>query len=323
MHKILVIGGAGYIGSHMNLSLRENGYEPVILDDFSTGYPDAVGGEAVIAGSFGDGALLKQLFQEHAIAAVMHFGGFIQVGESVKNPSKYYQNNLANTLNLLDAMREAGVTRLIFSSTAAVFGEPISLPIDEQHPKNPVNPYGRSKLMVEQILEDYDRAYGLKSIIFRYFNAAGADPLSRVGERHEPETHLIPLVLEAIEGKRESITVFGRNYNTPDGTAIRDYVHVSDLCQAHLLGLKFLLEHGKSRAYNLGNGHGFSVQEVMDVAKKITGKPLKVIESARREGDPARLVAEASLARQELGFSPRYSALEQMIEHAWRWMLKK
>jgi UDP-glucose 4-epimerase len=220
-------------------------------------------------------------------------------------------------------MREARVNRLIFSSTAAVFGEPIALPIDEQHPKNPVNPYGRSKLMVEQILEDYDRAYGLKSIIFRYFNAAGADPLSRVGERHEPETHLIPLVLEAIEGKRAAITLFGRNYSTPDGTCIRDYVHVSDLCQAHLLGLKFLLEHGNSRAYNLGNGQGFSVQEVIDVAKKITGKPLKVIESARREGDPARLIADASLAKQELGFSPRYSALEQMVEHAWRWMLKK
>lgn len=323
MQKILVVGGAGYIGSHMTLLLRESGYEPLILDDFSTGYRDALLGENYLQGSLGDRVLLKHLFQTHQISAVMHFGAFIQVGESVKDPAKYYQNNLANTLNLLDAMREAGVDKFIFSSTAAVFGEPQYVPIDEKHPKNPVNPYGWSKFMVEQILADYDRAYGLKSMIFRYFNAAGADPLSRVGERHEPETHLIPLVLEAMAGKRPSLSVFGRDYDTPDGTCIRDYIHVSDLCEAHLLGMRFLFEQGESRAYNLGNGQGFSVQEVINAAKKVTGKTLKIIESPRREGDPARLVANATLAQQELNFRPKCTALEQMVEHAWKWIHQK
>jgi UDP-glucose 4-epimerase len=332
MGKILVVGGAGYIGSHMNMMLRENSYNLLILDDFSTGYPDALRGENYIQGSLGDSLLLKKLFQEHEILAVMHFGAFIQVGESVKNPAKYYQNNLVNTLNLLNAMREAGVDKFVFSSTAAVFGEPQYVPIDERHPKNPVNPYGRSKWMIEQILADYEIAYGLKSVILRYFNAAGADPLGRVGERHEPETHLIPLVLEAILGKRESISVYGRDYDTPDGTCIRDYVHVSDLCAAHLLALAYLLGEKnqknqkkliKTRAYNLGNGSGFSVQQVIDIAMKITGRPLNIKEAPRREGDPARLIADSALAKSELGWEPKYSDLEKIIEHAWNWSLQQ
>ena len=334
--KILVVGGAGYIGSHMNLALREHRYDLLILDDFSTGYKDALLGENYIQGSLGDTALLKKIFKDQKILAVMHFGAFIQVGESVKDPSKYYQNNLVNTLNLLNAMREAGVNKFIFSSTAAAFGEPQYVPIDESHPKNPVNPYGRSKLMIEQILADFDLAYGLKSVVLRYFNAAGADPLCRVGERHEPETHLIPLVLEAILGKREAITVYGRDYDTPDGTCIRDYVHISDLCEAHLLALKYLLGSDESldekslesRAYNLGNGNGFSVQEVIDTAKRVTenserGGPLKVLEGTRRAGDPARLIADSSLAKKELGWSPKYPSLEKIIEHAWAWVLKR
>ena len=323
MKKILIVGGAGYIGSHMNLALKAEGYEPWILDDFSTGHREALCGSTLIQGSLGDRILLSQLFLKEKFDAVMHFGAFIQVGESVKDPSRYYQNNLANTLNLLDAMREFNLKRFIFSSTAAVFGEPQYLPIDENHPKHPVNPYGWSKFMVEQILADYDKAYGLKSVIFRYFNAAGADPEARVGECHEPETHLIPLILEAMLGKRESISVFGRDYETPDGTCIRDYIHVSDLCVAHMLGLKHLLSGGESRAYNLGNGQGFSVQEVIDVAKKVSHRSVKIVEAARREGDPARLIADSCLIKKEWGWEPRYASLELMVRHAWGWAEKQ
>ncbi len=252
----------------------------------------------------------------------MHFASFIQVGESVQKPAMYYQNNVSNTLHLLDVMRAAGVQHFIFSSTAATFGEPLYSPIDERHPRAPINHYGRSKLMIEQVLEDYDRAYGLKSVCLRYFNAAGADPQGELGERHDPETHLIPLVLQAASGRRPSIAVFGRDYDTPDGTCIRDYIHINDLCEAHWLGLQSLMQGGGSQRYNLGNGNGFSVQEVIDAARRVTGQPITVIDAPRRDGDPARLVADATLARQQLGWTPQFPALDTLVAHAWGWEQK-
>ena len=318
-HTILVVGGAGYIGSHMVKILLGEGYRVVTLDNLSTGYRDAVVGGEFIEADLADRGQLEQLFSGETIDAVMHFASFIQVGESVREPAKYYANNVANTLNLLDTMRNHGVNKFIFSSSAAVYGEPIRVPIDEDHPKQPLNPYGRTKLMVEQILADYDLAYGLKSVSLRYFNAAGADPDGRLGERHEPETHLIPLVLQAASGRRENVQVFGRDYDTPDGTGIRDYVHVADLCEAHRLALVRLLNGAGSAAYNLGNGNGFSVQEVIDTATRITGKPIPVKDGARRAGDPARLVANARTAKLVLGWVPRYPELEKIIRHAWQW----
>jgi UDP-glucose 4-epimerase len=231
----------------------------------------------------------------------------------------YYENNVTNTLHLLDAMRDAGVQRFIFSSTAATFGEPQYTPMDERHPQAPINPYGRSKLMIEQVLEDYDRAYGLKSVCLRYFNAAGADPDGQLGERHDPETHLIPLVLQAASGRRSHISVFGRDYDTPDGTCIRDYIHINDLCEAHWLALQSLMQGAQSQRYNLGNGQGFSVQAVIEAAERVTGRTIAVQDAPRREGDPARLVADATLARQQLGWQPQFADLETMVRHAWGW----
>ncbi len=316
---ILVVGGAGYIGSHMVKMLLGRGYGVTTLDNLSTGYRDAVLGGEFILGDLADRALLDKLFSDRNIDGVMHFASFIQVGESVQNPAKYYENNVVNTLNLLNAMVAHDVKRFIFSSSAAVYGEPVRMPIDEAHPKNPINPYGRSKWMVEQMLADYDRAYALKSVCLRYFNAAGADPEGQLGERHEPETHLIPLVLQAASGRRESVQVFGRDYDTPDGTCIRDYVHVTDLCEAHLLAMGRLLKGGSSAAFNLGNGNGFSVQEMIDTACKVTDRDIPVNDAPRREGDPARLVADAALARRELGWSPRYDELKTIVRHAWQW----
>ncbi|MDF2691112.1 MAG: UDP-glucose 4-epimerase [Gammaproteobacteria bacterium] len=298
---LLIVGGAGYIGSHMSLSLLEAGHEVIVLDDLSTGFEDAVQATHFVQSSLADRELLDKLFQQNKIDAVMHFASFIQVGESVNDPAKYYRNNFTHTQNLLDAMIKHGVLKFIFSSTAAIFGEPLYVPIDVKHPKNPINPYGRSKWMVEQLLEDYDTAYGLKSISLRYFNVAGADPKGRLGERHEPETHLIPLVLRAASGRAPFIKVFGRDYDTPDGTCIRDYIHVSDLCLAHNLALEYLDSNGKSAQFNLGNGSGFSVQEVIDTAKRVTGKDIKVLDEPRRPGDPARLVADSKLAMRQLG----------------------
>ncbi|ACT51063.1 UDP-glucose 4-epimerase GalE [Methylovorus glucosotrophus] len=320
--KVLVVGGAGYIGSHMVKMLLGEGHDVITFDNLSSGYRDAVVGGTFVQADLADKAALEEVFVKHAPDAVMHFASYIQVGESVRHPDKYYLNNFTNTMNLLDAMVKHGVNYFIFSSTAAVFGEPEYVPIDEAHAKNPLNPYGRSKLMVEQALGDYERAYGIKSVCLRYFNAAGADPEGQLGERHEPETHLIPLVLQAISGRRDNITVFGRDYDTPDGTCIRDYIHIVDLCSAHSLALRKLMETNISRRYNLGNGAGFSVQEVIAAAQKVTGKPIKVAEGERREGDPARLVADASLARSELGWKPVYADLETIIQHAWQWESK-
>lgn len=315
--NILVVGGAGYIGSHMVKLLGERGCAVTTLDDLSSGHRDAVLTGDFVLGDMADTELLRSLFARRKYDAVMHFASFIEVGESVREPAKYYRNNVANTLALLTAMREAGVDRFIFSSTAAIFGTPQYVPIDERHPRAPINPYGRTKNMVEDVLGDYERAYGLRSVCLRYFNAAGADPEGKLGERHEPESHLIPLALQAASGRRAGLSVYGTDYDTPDGTCIRDYVHVSDLCEAHWLALESLRAGAGSQAYNLGNGNGFSVLEVIETAKKVTGVDFAVKHEARRAGDPPRLVADSSAIKAKLGWSPRYADLDTIIAHAW------
>lgn len=317
--NVFVVGGAGYIGSHMVKRLGQLGCAVTTLDNLSSGYREAVLCGEFIHGDLADRALLAKLLQPGRFDAVMHFASFIQVGESVQDPAKYYKNNVTNTLLLLDAMSAAGVNRFIFSSTAATFGEPQYSPIDERHPQQPINPYGRSKLMIEQVLGDYDRAYGLKSVCLRYFNAAGADPDGELGERHEPETHLIPLVLQVASGRRSHISVFGRNNDTPDGTCIRDYIHVNDLCEAHWLTLQSLMQGAGSQRYNLFNGQGFSVQAVIDAAQRVTGHKIAVQYAPRRAGDPERLVADATLARQQLGWTPQFADLDTLVRHAWAW----
>ena len=317
--KILVVGGAGYIGSHMVKQLALSNHDVVTLDNLSCGYKDAVKYGELVIGDLGDSDVLDKLFSEHKFDAVMHFAAFIEVGESVINPSKYYHNNVSNTHVLLDAMVKHDIEHFIFSSTAAIFGEPQYTPIDEAHPQSPINPYGRSKLMVEHMLEDYDKAYGLKSTCMRYFNAAGADPDGELGERHNPESHLVPLILQAASGRREDIKVFGQDYATDDGTCVRDYVHINDLCEAHSLALARMKITGNSARYNLGNGKGFSVQQVIDTAKQVSGKDFKVVTTDRRAGDPAVLVADSTLARQELDWQPKFDQLETIIETAWQW----
>jgi len=320
--NILVVGGAGYIGSHMIKKLTLEGNSVVILDNLSTGFRDAVKYGRFIEGDIADSKLLSEIFSSNKFDSVMHFASYIEVGESVSDPSKYYINNFSNTLNLLDAMVAHGVNNFIFSSTAAIFGEPEYSPIDEKHVRAAVNPYGESKLMVENALKAYEKAYGLRSICLRYFNAAGADPDLEVGERHDPESHLIPLVLQAASGRRDSIAVFGQNYNTPDGSCVRDYIHVDDLCTAHIDALNYVLSELGSKQFNLGNGNGFSVLEVIDVARRVTGRNIKIKDADQREGDPAVLVADSALAKQELNWEPRYDSLETIIEHAWCWEQK-
>lgn len=317
--KILVVGGAGYIGSHMVKKLALAGHDVITLDNLSYGYRDAVKYGEFIEGDLGDKAVLQTLFSSNAIDAVMHFAGFIQVGESVKDPAMYYRNNVSNTLTLLDAMLEHGVKHFIFSSTAAIFGEPDYTPIDEKHNKQPINPYGHSKLMIEQVLDDYDLAYGLRSTCLRYFNAAGADPDGELGERHVPETHLIPLILQAASGRREDIKVFGDDYATDDGTCVRDYIHINDLCDAHLLALVQMMENDRSARYNLGNGKGFSVKQVIDIAKQVSGNDFKVCIEARRAGDPAVLIADSALAMKQLNWTPEFADLQSIVETAWQW----
>ena len=314
---ILVTGGAGYIGAQMVKALRQAGFRPVVLDDLSSGHRSAVRGEELHVGDVGDAAFVDRVLAEVRPAAVMHFAGYIQVGESVADPGKYFRNNVSSTQVLLDAMRARGIARFIFSSTAAIFGDPQYVPIDEAHPKAPINPYGRSKWFVEQLLEDYDHAYGLKSVCLRYFNAAGADPDNEIGERHDPETHLVPLILQVASGRRPHIGVYGDDYPTADGTCVRDYVHVADLCDAHLLALRQLLGGAGSARYNLGNGNGFSVREVIETARRITGHPIPVIVEPRRAGDPPSLVADAAAARAALGWTPRYADLHTIVAHAW------
>jgi len=318
--KILVTGGAGYIGSHMVKILIEAGHNVVVLDNLCNGYRDAVHPTAdFIEADLADFPAVSDVLSKR-FDAVIHFASFIQVGESIDKPGIYYKNNLCNTLNLLDAMVRSGCNNLIFSSTAALFGNPQYIPIDENHPEIPINPYGRSKLMVEQLLHDYDHTYGLKSISLRYFNAAGAAPDNSLGERHDPETHLIPLILQAASGKRSHVNIFGDDYDTDDGTCIRDYVHVMDLCDAHLLALNHLIEEKRSDSYNLGNGKGFSIREVIAAAETVTGRSIPTQVAPRRAGDPTKLVADPSRAMEELNWNPHYSGLDKIISDAWSWL---
>lgn len=319
---ILVTGGAGYIGSHAVLALKRAGYGVVVLDNLVYGHRDLV--EKVlqvelIVGDTNNRSLLDELFASHPIAAVMHFSAYAYVGESVTDPGKYYRNNVVGTLTLLEAMLAASVKHFVFSSTCATYGVPKEVPISEDHPQNPINPYGMTKLMVERMLSDFDIAYGLKSVYFRYFNAAGADPDGLLGEDHNPETHLIPLVLMTALGKRESVSIFGTDYPTSDGTCIRDYIHVTDLADAHVLGLEYLLQGGDTSVFNLGNGNGFSVKQVIDTAELVTGRNIKVVESDRRPGDPPILVGSSDKARKILGWKPQYPALREIVTHAWQW----
>ena len=316
--KILVIGGAGYIGSHMVKMLGEAEHQVTVLDNLSTGFRDAVLYGEFVEGDFGDRQLLQQVLSK-SFDAVMHFGASSEVGESVRNPQKYYQNNVAKTLNLLDVMLMHNVKKFIFSSTAAIFGEPHYFPIDEDHPKAPINPYGRSKLMVEQILRDYDDAYGLKFICLRYFNAAGADPEGLIGERHQPETHLIPLVLQAASGRRSAISIFGADYKTKDGTCIRDYIHVNNLCAAHLLAVEALMAGCESQSFNLGNGNGFSILDIIETARVVTGRMIATNQEPRRTGDPEVLIADAKRVAEKFGWVPKYRDLTEIIQHAWKW----
>lgn len=325
--KILVVGGAGYVGSHMCKLLIRHNFEVVVLDNLSTGFRKSVRYGSLNVSDLADIKSLERLFSQHRFDAVMHFAANSLVGESINDPAKYYRNNVIGTLNLLDIMVRNDVKYFVFSSTAAIFGEPQYIPIDELHPKIPINPYGNSKLIVENILQDYSSAYGLSSICLRYFNAAGADPETEIGESHNPETHLIPLLLQTASGRRDLVTVFGTDYPTPDGTCIRDYVHVMDLCDAHLKALRFL-EEKKLGAYrfNLGNGKGYSVKQVIDSAKKIVdpyGKVINVKYGEKRTGDPSVLVADAGLAKQKLDWSPKYGQLDEIITHAWLWELKE
>jgi UDP-glucose 4-epimerase len=317
--KVLVTGGAGYIGSHAVCQLKRSGWEAVIFDNLVYGHRELAQGSELIVGDLQDNDLLSAVFSKHRFDAVMHFAAYAYVGESVQEPSKYYRNNVCATLNLLDAMREAEVKKIIFSSTCATYGEPKEVPIPESHPQDPINPYGASKLMVERILSDYQLAYGLEYVALRYFNASGADFSGEIGEDHTPETHLIPLVLDVALGRRKHITIYGTDYDTPDGTCIRDYIHVTDLADAHVLGLKHLAQGGKSDVFNLGNGNGFSVREVIETAKQVTGKPIAVLEGGKRAGDPAKLIGSAEKARRILKWQPQFPNLDQIISSAWKW----
>lgn len=317
---ILVIGGAGYIGSHMVKLLRDRGTPHLVLDNFEQGHRRAIGGSPFFEGDLRKPDDLRRCFAENpGIDLVMHFAAYIAVGESERAPGKYWGNNTSGVLNILEAMREAGVGRIVFSSTAAIFGEPDYVPIDENHPKSPTSCYGDTKLAVERMLASFDRAHGLKSVCLRYFNAAGADPSGEIGEDHHPEEHLVPLAISAAMGTRPSLKVFGTDWDTPDGTCVRDYVHVADLADAHLLAVDHLRAGGESRQYNLGNGRGFSVREVLDTVGRVAGRPVPAEDADRRPGDPAKLIASSEAIRRDWGWTPRHPELETIVAHAWKW----
>lgn len=320
---ILIVGGAGYIGSHVNKLLFQKGIETIVFDSLVTGHADFVKWGVFQQGDLGDIEAIRNLFRAYPIDAVMHFAAYAYVGESVIDPQKYYLNNVRNTLNLLQAMLEKRISRFIFSSSCATYGDLVSIPIIEEQPQRPINPYGQSKLMVENILKDYSHSYNLRFAALRYFNAAGADPDAEIGEWHDPETHLIPLVLDAAAGIREDIKIFGTDYDTPDGTCIRDYIHVCDLAAAHVMALEYLIDGGKNESFNLGNGNGYSVNEVINVSRNITGLPIKTVSEARREGDPPVLVGSAEKAKTILKWKPKYQSLESIIETAWNWHQRK
>lgn len=320
--RIFITGGAGFIGSHMVAALGEKGFEVLVYDNLSTGHSDSLLYGKLVIGDLADMSLMRKILEEFRPDAVIHFAAFIQVGESVKEPLKYYANNSVNAVNLLHAMMDLGIRKFIFSSTAALYGHPMNIPITEADPIRPINPYGWSKAFVEQVLQDLSLAKDLRYIALRYFNAAGADPQARIGERHDPETHLIPLILKAAKGERTHIAIHGTDYATPDGTCIRDYIHVVDLVDAHILALTYLFNGGNSDAFNCGYGHGYSVREVVNVARTITGIDFPVKESARREGDPAILVADSTKLKQKLNWNPRYDDLEYIVKTAWEWERK-
>ena len=315
---ILVTGGAGYIGSVMVELLRDRGEKPVVLDDLARGHREALDPDLPFyEGRIGDRELVQRICSEHQIDACIHFAALAYVGESVEDPKKYFENNVGEGIVFLDALITSGVRRLVFSSTCATYGEPIRVPIDEDHPQQPANPYGWSKLMMEKIMAAYDNAYGLKYVALRYFNAAGAT--ARHGEHHDPESHLIPNVLLTALGQRPYVSVFGTDYPTEDGTAVRDYIHVSDLGDAHIRALDYLQEGNQSKCINLGNGQGYSVMEVIETARRITGRPIEVRLEPRRAGDPSHLIANAELAATVLGWKPRFPTLESIVETAWEW----
>ncbi len=313
------IYGAGYIGSHINKQLNKEGYDTVVLDNLIYGHREAVKWGTFVQGDLKNIADIEAVFQKYPIEAVFHFAAYAYVGESVQDPEKYYYNNVANTLNLLQVMRKYGCRRIIFSSTCAAYGEPERVPITEDMPQNPVNPYGFTKLAVEHIFRDYAKAYGLQFVVLRHFNAAGADPEGEIGESHNPETHIIPLVLDAAGGQRPDIKVFGTDYDTPDGSCVRDYIHVTDLATAHLLALHYLEQGGESEFFNLGNEKGTSVLEVIDSVKRVTGRDFRVVLSDRRPGDPAKLVGSSAKAQRVLGWKPVYGDIDTIVEHAWKW----
>ncbi|MEK6698645.1 MAG: UDP-glucose 4-epimerase GalE [Nitrospirota bacterium] len=321
--KILVTGGAGYIGSHVVKALGEKGATVLVYDDLSKGHRDAVLYGELVVGDLADQALLARTLRAFKPDAVMHFAAFIAVGESVREPVKYYCNNTANTLNLLRGMLENGINKFIFSSTAAVYGSPGKALITETEPLKPINPYGHSKVFVEKALEDMSASQGLRYVSLRYFNAAGADPEARIGERHQPETHLIPLALKTAKGERKSLEIYGADYPTPDGTCLRDYIHVDDLAEAHLISLDHLSGRGKSEVFNCGYGHGYSVREVIDTARKVTGKDFTVENIQRRPGDSPVLVADSSRLKKALNWNPKYDDLEYIIKTAWEWEKKQ
>jgi UDP-arabinose 4-epimerase len=323
MKKVLVTGGAGYIGSHTCNALAQVGYLPITYDNLEYGHEWAVKWGPFEAGDILDRARLDEVLNQYQPEAVMHFAAFAYVGESMEDPGKYYRNNVVGSLTLLEAMRNHQINKIVFSSTCATYGIPHELPIKEDHSQKPISPYGSSKLMIERILKDFDLAHGIKSISLRYFNAAGADPNSEIGEDHNPETHLIPLILEVATGYRPHITIFGEDYDTPDGTCIRDYIHVTDLSEAHVLAMKALDKGSDNNTYNLGNGKGFSVREVIETASVITGKDIPCKIGSRRPGDPSRLIGDATKAIRELGWNPRYNDLRVIIQTAWKWHNRK
>ncbi|PIX17765.1 UDP-glucose 4-epimerase GalE [Candidatus Desantisbacteria bacterium CG_4_9_14_3_um_filter_40_11] len=317
--SILIVGGAGYIGSHVVKQLNEAGFATVVYDSLKKGHREAVVSIDFIQGDILDTHVLSQVFRKHQIEAVMHFAADSMVGESVGNPLAYFENNVAGTINLLKVMINFEIKRFVFSSTAAVYGEPEQIPIMEDNPTKPTNPYGESKLMIEQILSRCDEAYDLRYISLRYFNAAGADSSGILGEDHQPETHLIPLILQAASGQRENINIFGIDYPTTDGSCIRDYIHVTDLANAHILALQALIEGKTSNVYNLGNGKGYSVKQVIEATKKVIGHEIPTIETGRRLGDPSVLIASSAKAFHELNWKPELSDLETIISTAWQW----
>jgi UDP-arabinose 4-epimerase len=321
--NILVTGGAGYIGSHTCKALKQAGYEPIAFDNMIYGHDWAVKWGPLLRGDIQDGRALDEVFAKYRPLAVLHFAAFAYVGESVADPEKYYRNNVAGTLSLLSAMRRAGCVNIVFSSTCATYGVPSELPLREDHPQKPINPYGWSKLMMEQTLKDFDAAYGIRHASLRYFNAAGADPDCEIGEAHDPETHLIPLVVQATQGLRGHVEIYGTDYDTPDGTCIRDYIHVTDLAVAHIQALEYLQNKDESLAVNLGTGNGQTVREVIRAVEKVSGRTTPVQEGPRRPGDPPGLYAYADKAYRLLGWKPQYGDIETIVGTAWRWHEKQ